>query len=197
MRFAIFASGRGSNAEALMQAFARGELPGASAALLVANVTGAPVLDKAKKYGVPSRLILSKGLSRQAHEDQLLAALTEQRIEHVLLAGYMRILSDHFLSRFRGTVLNIHPSLLPEFPGLHAAERQWQAGVKVAGATVHRVDRGVDTGPVVLMGSLEVRGDEGEAGLAHRILTEVEHVIYPRAVKIFIERLARNEGAPK
>ena len=107
----------------------------------------------------------------------------------------MRILSDYVLSRFGGAILNIHPSLLPEFPGLHGAERQWAAGCKVAGATVHLVDRGVDTGPVLLMGSLEVRGDEGREGLAERILHEIEHVIYPRAVRLFVERLGR--AAPK
>ena len=110
------------------------------------------------------------------------------------LAGYLRILSEAFLRQFAGVVLNIHPSLLPDFPGLGAAARQWRAGVRVAGATVHYVDAGVDTGPILLSGSLEVRGDEGEAGLAQRILTEVEHVIYPRAVWLLCARLANPGG---
>jgi phosphoribosylglycinamide formyltransferase 1 len=99
------------------------------------------------------------------------------------------LLTPFFLDRFAGKVLNIHPALLPDFPGLHAAERQWKAGRKVAGATVHFVDHGVDTGPTLLQGSLLVRGDEGEDGLAERIRDEIEHIIYPRAVRLFLDRI--------
>jgi phosphoribosylglycinamide formyltransferase-1 len=187
LRFAVFASGRGSNAMALMSAFESGFIP-AKLALVVCNVQGAPVIAKSRGRGYDVAVMPSKGLGREAHEDLVLAELTRAGIDHVLLAGYMRILTPHFLSRFRGSVINIHPSLLPDFPGLHGAERQWEAGRKVAGATVHFVDAGVDSGQVLLQGSLEVRGDEGPDGLADRILHEVEHVIYPRAVRLFVDR---------
>lgn len=186
-RFAILASGRGSNAVALMDAFADGRIPGQLVGV-VSNVSGAPVLDRAQERNVPTRLLVHKGLGREKHEEHMLALLTELGAEHLLLAGYMRVLSPHFLARFSGRIINIHPSLLPEFPGLHGAERQWEAGRTVAGATVHFVDHGVDTGEVLLQGSIEVRGDEGPDGLAARILHEVEHVIYPRAVRLFCER---------
>lgn len=194
LRFAILASGRGSNAEALMTAFDSGFLP-ATLALVLSNKQDAIVLDKARARGIPVACVPHRGLLRQAHEALVLSELGHARIDHVLLAGYMRVLSPWFLSNFRGSVLNIHPSLLPDFPGLHAAERQWHAGAKVAGATVHYVDGGVDTGPVLLQGSLVVRGDEGPEGLAERLLSEVEHVIYPRAVRLFLDRLARNATA--
>jgi phosphoribosylglycinamide formyltransferase 1 len=189
-RFAILASGRGSNAAALMDAFASGFIP-AELGLVFANVAAAPVIEKARARGYATAVVPSKGFTREAHEERLLAVLSESAIDHVLMAGYMRILGPTFLSRFKGAILNIHPSLLPEFPGLHAAERQWEAGRKVAGATVHLVDGGVDSGPILLQGSIEVRGDEGPAGLAERILHEVEHVIYPRAVRLFLERRAQ------
>ena len=188
LRFAIFASGRGSNALALMDAFENGFIP-AKLALVLTNVVDAPIIDKARARRHEVVIVPNKGLGREEHENRVLAELASARVDHVLLAGYMRVLSPHFLSRFAGTVINIHPSLLPDFPGLHGAERQWEAHRKVAGATVHVVDSGVDSGPVLLQGSLEVQGNEGAEGLAHRILTEVEHVIYPRAVRLFLDRL--------
>ena len=196
MRFAILASGRGSNAAALMDAFARGAVP-ATLAVVISNREDAPVLARAETHGVPALCVQSRGLTRDEHEAALLAALTERDIDHLLLAGYMRILSRAFLRTFGGRVLNIHPSLLPEFPGLQAARRQWEAKVPIAGATVHLVDEGVDTGPPLLMGSIEVRGDEGAEGLTERILTEVEHVIYPRAVRLFIDRMSRSATEPQ
>jgi phosphoribosylglycinamide formyltransferase 1 len=196
LRFAIFASGRGSNALALMDAFESGFIP-AELALVVSNIADAPIIEKARGRGYEVAVIPHRGLAREAHEDEVLAALAAARIDHVLLAGYMRILSASFLSRFEGSVINIHPALLPDFPGLHGAEQQWEAGAKVAGATVHFVDPGVDSGQVLLQGSLEVRADEGAEGLAHRILTEVEHVIYPRAVRLFLDRLRRQKATPQ
>lgn len=188
--FAILASGRGSNAVALMDAFESGFIP-ARLAVVVSNVPDAPVLSRAAERGHATRIVPSKGRPREEQEAELLEALRQAGVDHILLAGYMRILSPFFLRRWQGRILNIHPSLLPDFPGLHAAERQWDADRKVAGATVHFVDEGVDTGPVILQGSLVVRGDEGREGLAQRILSEVEHVIYPRAVRLFLDRTRR------
>ncbi len=190
LRFAIFASGRGSNAEALMDAFESQFIP-AELSLVVSNKSGAEVLQHAERRGYTQRLIPHRSVLREAHEALLLKALTEARVHHVLLAGYMRVLTPYFLQNFWGKVINIHPALLPDYPGLEAAERQWRDGVAVAGATVHFVDEGVDTGPTLLQGSLIVRGDEGEQGLQRRILEEVEHVIYPRAVRLFIDRTLR------
>lgn len=176
-----------------MAAFAGRAIP-AELAVVVGNVAGAPLLDKAQARGYPIERLESRGLLREQHEALLLASLAAHRVDHLLLAGYMRLLSPWFLSRFAGLILNIHPSLLPEFPGIGAVARQWQAGVGITGATVHLVDAGMDTGPPLLTGSIEVRGDEGPEGLAERIRTEVEHVIYPRAVRLVCERLRR--GAP-
>lgn len=187
-RFAILGSGRGTNAAALMAAFSAREIP-AELAVVISNVAGAPLIEKARTQGYPVELIENRGLARAEHEARLLERLAAHRVDHLLLAGYLRLLSPWFLSNFAGHILNIHPSLLPEFPGLGAVERQWQAGVASAGATVHLVDAGVDTGPPILSGAIDVRGDEGAEGLAQRILTEVEHVIYPRAVRLFCERL--------
>lgn len=192
-RFAILGSGRGSNAEALMAAFASGFLPAELAVVIADREAG--ILDRAAARDVATELCPSRDRSRAAHEAELLTCLRRHRVEHLLLAGYLRILSADFLRQLSGSVLNIHPSLLPDFPGLGAAARQWRAGVRVAGATVHYVDAGVDTGPILLTGSLEVRGDEGEAGLAQRILTEVEHVIYKRAVWLLCARLRHAQSS--
>ncbi len=190
LRFAILASGRGSNADALMDAFESGFI-NADLVLVVTNKEGAPVVATAASRGYATATIPSKGMKREAHEELVLAALARANVDHILLAGYMRILTPGFLRRFLGSVINIHPALLPDFPGLNAASRQWEAGAKVAGATVHFVDEGVDTGQPILMGTIDVRGDEGPDGLAQRILNEVEHVIYPRAVQLFVDRLVR------
>ena len=170
-----------------MEAFAT-ELNDAELVLVVSDNPEAPVLEKARRRGVPVAVVARDG-SRGDHERALLETVAAAGAEHLLLAGYMRILSPRFLERFEGTILNIHPSLLPDFPGLDAQERQWEAGVTVAGATVHFVEEDVDSGPILLQGSIEVRGDEGPDGLADRILTEVEHRIYPQAVRTLVDRL--------
>lgn len=189
-RFAILASGRGSNAEVLLQAFQDQLIP-ARATVVISDNEAAAVLQRVTRFDVAVECVSRRGVTRAAHETALLARLRHHQVEHILLCGYMRILSPHFLSRWNGHILNIHPSLLPDFPGLHAVERQWQARVRVAGATVHMVNEGVDTGPILLQGSLWVRGDEGPEGLAERLRTEVEHVIYPRAVVRVLEMSGR------
>ena len=185
-RFAILASGRGSNAERLMEAFAA-EITDAELILLVSDDPAAPALGKAERHGIRTAVVAREG-SRESHEKALLDTVADA--DHLLLAGYMRVLSPWFLERFPGTILNIHPSLLPDFPGLDATARQWDAGVSTAGATVHIVNETVDGGPILIQESIDVRGDEGAEGLANRILTEVEHRIYPKAVRILLDRLA-------
>jgi phosphoribosylglycinamide formyltransferase-1 len=184
-RFAILASGRGTNAEALMDLFGSGEVA-ADLVLVLSNVPDAPVLERAGLRGVPTAVVPHPGLDREEHEDLVLERLGDYRVDHLALAGYMRILSSHFLDRFPGPILNIHPSLLPEFPGLDAPARQWEAGVAEAGATVHLVTEEVDAGPILLQGRIDVRGDEGPEELARRILTEVEHRIYPEAIRLLV-----------
>lgn len=188
-RLAILGSGRGTNAAALMDSFQDGQLK-AQLVLVFANVPGAPILQRAKERGYPTAHCAHQGLSRAEHEARLLTILSEHQVDHLLLAGYMRVLTPEFVRRFPGRILNIHPSLLPDFPGPHAVADQWRAGVKLSGATVHFVDEGVDSGPILLTGALAVRGDEGEDGLAERIRREVEHVLYPVAVQLFLDRLA-------
>lgn len=187
-RFAVFASGRGTNAECLMEMFAAGGVA-ADLVLVLSNVPGAPVLAKAGARGFPTEVVPHSGVSRRDHEDRVLRVIEGHRVHHILLAGYMRILSPHFLDRFPGRILNIHPALLPAFPGLDAQRRQWEAGVTEAGATVHFVTEEVDAGPILLQGRIRVRGDEGPDGLADRILTEVEHRIYPDAVRLLVAEL--------
>ncbi len=192
-RFAIFASGRGTNAECLMDLFSSGELD-ADLVLVLSNVPDAAVLSKARARGFPTEVVPHAGIPRREHEDRVLAVLERSRVDHILLAGYMRILSAHLLDAFDGHILNIHPALLPEFPGLDAQRRQWEAGVREAGATVHLVTEEVDAGPILVQGRIEVRGDEGPDGLAERILTEVEHVIYPEAVRRLVTDMSEEES---
>ena len=189
-RFAIFASGRGSNATVLMDSFISGFNPG-TVCLVASNQQDAPVLDRASERDIPSICIPHKGMPRAEHDAAMLQALHDHQADHLLLAGYMRILGPEFIEGFEGHILNIHPSLLPDFRGMHAIERQWEAKVKVAGATVHEVIADVDAGTTLLQGSIEVRGDEGPDGLADRILNEVEHKIYPQAVWLLTRRLAQ------
>lgn len=187
-RFAILGSGRGSNAVALMRELADPEIP-AELLVVVSNVPGAAILERAAQHGYPSLVVDSAGRDRRDHERELLQRLRERGVEHLLLAGYMRLLSADFIAAWPGAILNIHPSLLPDFPGLGAVAAQWRAEVRQSGATVHFVDAGIDTGPVLLRGTLEVRGDEGEAGLATRIREEVEHLLYPQALRLLLHRL--------
>ena len=189
-RFAIFASGRGSNATVLMDSFISGFNEG-EVCVLVSNHTDAPVLERAKERGIPAVCIPHKGMARAEHDAAMMDALVQHGADHLLLAGYMRILGGDFIKLFPGHILNIHPSLLPDFRGMHAIERQWDERVKVAGATVHEVIADVDAGTTLLQGSIEVRGDEGPNGLADRILNEVEHKIYPQAVWLLTRRLAQ------
>lgn len=193
-RFAILGSGRGSNALALMRSFADPTLP-AELTVVISNVAGAPILKKAHEHAVPALLVESRGRQRREHEADLLRVLAEHRVEHLLLAGYMRLLSADFIAAWPGVILNIHPSLLPDFPGLGAVAAQWRAGVSESGASVHFVDAGIDTGPVLLRGTLQVRGDEGEAGLAARIQGEVEHVLYPQALRLLLHRLGPDQSS--
>jgi phosphoribosylglycinamide formyltransferase-1 len=190
LRIAVLASGRGSNFEALVEAVETGRVPAVIAALVTDRAT-AGALEIARGHGVEALFVdPSQYPSREAHEKAVIAALDERGVGLVCLAGYMRILGATFVRHFEGRLLNIHPSLLPAFPGLHAQRQALEHGVKVAGATVHFVDEGTDTGPIVLQAAVPVLPGDTEEALSQRVLAE-EHRIYPEAVRLFAQgRLA-------
>jgi phosphoribosylglycinamide formyltransferase-1 len=185
-RLGVLLSGRGSNFLALAAACGRGEVP-ATIALVVSNRPQAEGLAHARRLGIPAQAIPSRGLTREQHEELVLAALQEARVDWVCLAGYMRLLSPRFVAAYPHRILNIHPALLPAFPGLEAQRQAWEYGVKVAGCTVHLVDAGCDTGPIVLQKVVEVRDEDTPETLAARIL-EQEHVAYPEALRLLLTR---------
>lgn len=185
-RVGVLLSGRGSNFLALARACGRGEIP-AEIVLVLSNRPGAAGLLRAQELGIPTRVVPSRGLAREEHEAQVLEALREAGVEWVCLAGYMRLLSSNFVASFPNRILNIHPALLPAFPGLDAQRQAWEYGVKVAGCTVHLVDAGLDTGPIVLQKVVEVREDDTPESLAARIL-EQEHIAYVEALRLLLTR---------
>ncbi len=193
LRVGVLASRRGSNFEAIVQAVESGRLP-VTVAVLICDRSDAAALDIARAHGVEALFVDPKQYpTREAHEKAVTAALEERRVGLVCLAGYMRILSGGFVKHFEGRLLNIHPALLPAFPGLTAQRQALAHGVKVSGATVHFVDAGTDTGPIVLQATVPVREDDTEETLSARILSE-EHRIYPEAIRLFAEGRLRSEG---
>jgi phosphoribosylglycinamide formyltransferase 1 len=184
-RIGVLLSGRGSNFEALADSVAAGRIPGAQIAMVVSNRDGTPGIDKAMQRGIATRVIPSKGLEREAFDRQVVAVLKEHGVDLVCLAGYMRLLSPYFVAAFPHRILNIHPSLLPAFPGLESQRQALQYGVKFAGCTVHFVDEHLDAGPIVLQAVVPVLDNDTDATLSERILAE-EHRIYTEAVKIVL-----------
>jgi phosphoribosylglycinamide formyltransferase-1 len=186
LRLAVLASGRGSNLGAILDACRREEFP-ARVVVVVSDRETAPALDRATREGIPAVFVDPKASGdRAAYDAALLAALERHRPGLVCLAGFMRILTPAFVNAWAGRLVNIHPSLLPAFPGLHPQRQALAYGVKVAGATVHFVDADVDSGPVILQASVPVRPDDTEDSLAARILVE-EHRLYPEAIRLFAE----------
>jgi phosphoribosylglycinamide formyltransferase-1 len=192
-RIAVLLSGRGSNFEALADGVAAGRIPNAEIAIVLSNREGAPGIDKAQQRKIATRVIPSKGLERETYDRQVVAVLREQKIDLVCLAGYMRLLSPFFVASFPNRILNIHPSLLPSFPGLESQRQALEYGVKFAGCTVHFVDENLDAGPIVLQSAVRVLDDDTEAALSARILAE-EHRIYSEAVRIVLEGRYKIEG---
>ena len=193
LRVGVLASGRGSNFRALVEAAHAGRIP-ATMIVLISDRETAPALDIARAHGIEALVLDPKQYpSREAHEKAIIAALEERRVDLVCHAGYMRILTPAYVAHFRGRAFNIHPSLLPAFPGLHAQRQALAHGVRVAGATVHFVDEGVDSGPIVLQAAVPVHPGDTEESLAQRILVE-EHRIYPEAVRLFAEGRLHIEG---
>ncbi len=193
LRVGVLGSGRGSNLQALLDAAARPGYP-ARVVVVVSDKERAQALERARAHGVAAVWLNPKDFGDRAAYDAALGRLLEEhRVGLVCLAGFMRILTPEFVRAFAGRVLNIHPSLLPAFPGLHAQRQALDYGVKVAGATVHFVDEGVDTGPIALQASVPVQPDDTEESLSARILA-VEHRLYPEAVRLFAEGRLRLAG---
>jgi phosphoribosylglycinamide formyltransferase-1 len=192
-RIGVLLSGRGSNSEALAESVAAGRLPDAEIAIVISNREGTAGIEKAAARGIAARVIPSKGLQREEYDRQVVAALKERRVDLVCLAGFMRLLSPYFVAGFRNRILNIHPSLLPSFPGLEAQRQALEYGVKWSGCTVHFVDENLDAGPIVAQAVVAVRDNETAESLAERILAE-EHRIYTEAVKLVLSGKYRIEG---
>jgi phosphoribosylglycinamide formyltransferase 1 len=192
-RIGVLLSGRGSNFEALADSVAAGRIPNAEIAVVVSNREGAQGIDKAEQRNIATRVIPSKGLERETYDRQVVAVLRERNVDLVCLAGYMRLLSPFFVASFPNRILNIHPSLLPSFPGLESQRQALEYGVKFAGCTVHFVDENLDAGPIVLQAAVRVLDDDTEATLSARILAE-EHRIYSEAVRIVLEGRYKLEG---
>jgi phosphoribosylglycinamide formyltransferase-1 len=181
LRIGILLSGRGSNFLAIAESIRTGGLKGVEIAVVISNVADAPGLNAAQEMGLPHAALVSKGHKREEHDREMIACLKAHRVDLVCLAGYMRLLTPAFVGAFPNRILNIHPSLLPAFPGLEAQEQAFAYGVKVAGCTVHYVDNELDHGVIVLQRVVPVlEGDDGHT-LAERILKE-EHVAYSEAI---------------
>lgn len=192
-RIGVLLSGRGSNFEALADSVAAARLPDAEIALVISNRENAPGIEKARARQIPAQVIPSRGLEREAYDKLVIAALEEKKVDLVCLAGYMRLLSPAFVAAFRGRILNIHPSLLPAFPGLESQRQAIEHGAKFSGCTVHFVDENLDAGPIILQAAVPIRDDDTPETLSERVLKE-EHRIYTEAVRIVLEGRYRMEG---
>lgn len=192
MRVAVLASGSGSNFSALVHAL---NVEGSSARieLLICNVPGAKVLERASAAGVEAVVIDHRSQPREQFDETVAQTLLDHRIELVCLAGYMRLVTPTFLRRFPGKVINIHPALLPAFPGLHGVRQAIDSGVRLAGCTVHFVDEGTDTGPIIAQAAVPVLQGDDEATLAARIQVE-EHRLYPAVVRAIARGAVKLEG---
>jgi len=192
-RIGVLLSGRGSNFEALAESVAVGRIPNAEMALVVSHREDAPGIERARERGIEARVIPSRGLEREAYDKLVAAALEEKNVDLVCLAGYMRLLSPYFVAAFPHRILNIHPSLLPAFPGLEAQRQALEHGAKFSGCTVHFVDENLDAGPIVLQACVPIEDRDTVGTLSERILSE-EHRIYSEAVRLVLEGRFRIEN---
>ena len=183
MRVGVMASGRGSNFQALIDAAESGKTPDVELVHLIVNKKGAYAIQRAKKHGIEHTLITSDDKTRREFDQDVLGLLKKQNIEVIVLAGFMRILTPEFIDAYRNRILNIHPSLLPSFPGAHAHRDAIKYGVKVSGCTAHLVDEGIDSGPIIMQTPVTVSEEETEESLANKIL-EYEHQMLPKALQL-------------
>jgi phosphoribosylglycinamide formyltransferase-1 len=192
-RLGILLSGRGTNFEAIADSVAAGRIPDAEIAIVISNRAEALGIESARRRGLETRVIPSKGKERQAHDAEVVAALKEKLVDVVCLAGYMRLLSPWFVQQFPQRILNIHPALLPAFPGLEAQKQAFDWGVKVTGCTVHLVDEQLDHGAILVQRTVPVLDSDDEHTLAARIL-EQEHIAYTEAINLVLEGKLRVTG---
>jgi phosphoribosylglycinamide formyltransferase 1 len=183
----ILLSGRGSNFVAIADSIEAGRIPDARIAVVISNRADAPGIAVARQRGLEALVIPSKGKAREDHDREVVQALKDRHVELLCLAGYMRLLSPWFVQQFPQSILNIHPSLLPAFPGLEAQEQAFAYGVKLSGCTVHFVDEELDHGAIVVQRAVRVSDDDSEHSLSARIL-EQEHIAYTEAIKIVLAR---------
>lgn len=183
----ILLSGRGSNFEAIAKNVASGKIRDARIAIVISNRADAGGIAVARDLGIETLVIPSKGKAREDHDREVVTALQRHKVDLVCLAGYMRLLSPWFVKQFPHKILNIHPSLLPAFPGLEAQEQAFAYGVKVAGCTVHFVDEELDHGPIIVQKAIPVLDNDDEAALRARIL-EQEHIAYSEAIDVVLNR---------
>ncbi len=193
LRLGVLVSGRGSNLQAIIDAIEKGNLD-AQVVVVISDKEGAYALERARKHGIEALFIDPKSYeSREAHERAIGDELEKRGVELICLAGYMRILSPYFVNRFRWRIINIHPALLPSFPGLHGQKQALDYGVKISGCTVHFVDEETDHGPIIIQAAVPVLEDDDEDTLAARIL-EYEHKIYPRAIQLYAQGRLEIQG---
>jgi len=182
----VLVSGRGTNLQAIIEAIEEGKIAG-EIKVVISDNPDAYALKRAQQYHIDTRYIHFKEFkNREDYDKEIIKTLKEKKIELVVLAGYMRILSPYFIRSYKNKIINIHPALLPSFRGLHAQKQAVEYGAKISGCTVHFVDEGVDSGPIILQKAVEVSDDDTEESLAEKILKE-EHQIYPRAIQLFSE----------
>jgi phosphoribosylglycinamide formyltransferase 1 len=191
-KLGVLLSGRGSNFEAIADSIQAGRLP-AEIAIVISNRADAPGLEAARRRGLNAKPIPSKGRQREEHDAEVIVALKEAGVDLICLAGYMRLLSPGFIRAFPNRILNIHPSLLPAFPGLEAQKQAIEYGAKVSGCTVHFVDETLDNGPIILQKAVPVLEDDDEHSLAARIL-EQEHIAYTEALQLLLSGEVEVQG---
>lgn len=193
IKLGVLVSGRGSNLQAIIDSIEAGKLP-AKIEIVISDKEDAYALTRAKNHGIPALFIDPKSFgSKEEFEKAIGDELDKRGVELICLAGFMRILSPYFVSRFKNRIINIHPALLPSFPGLHGQRQALLYGVKIAGCTVHFVTEEVDAGPIIIQAAVPVYDDDTEETLSARIL-EYEHKIYPMAIKLIAEGRVRIEG---
>jgi len=192
-RLGVLVSGNGSNLQAILDACGAKDFP-AQVQLVISNKAEAFALERARKKGVAASVVSHRDFpSRESFEDRLIAALEDAKVDLVILAGFMRVLSPRFVRHFAGRILNVHPALLPSFPGTHAIEQAWNYGVRVTGVTVHVVDEGTDTGPIILQEPVVLDAKETLESLEEKIHS-VEHRLFPEAIRLFAEGRLKFEG---
>jgi len=193
LKIGVLVSGRGSNLQAIIDAIEAKKIK-AEIAVVISNVPGAAALERARKHGIKTVIIDGSEYSdKSSYETQLIKTLEDNKVGLVCLAGYMKLLSPELVHHFKGKIMNIHPALLPAFPGLHVQKKALEYGVKYSGCTVHFVDEGCDTGPIIIQAVVPVLDSDIEETLSARIL-EQEHKIYPEAIRLYSEGKLKIEG---